>query len=358
MPPALFLGLDDPVGPSPGEPFPTHMAAPHKRATLLTCLVLCLLGACSAPGASRGAGGISLSGIPATYLPAFEGLRTSLGAGEDETARGIAAQIRRRLTIQEAPPSRVEELLAGFERVLQGRALIGGAELWLELLSRSDSHLGEVWLRGRSMHPGGIALRPGAAILEWERRTLLPDGRDSLIIRTLPLTGIKAVELGQEATVGTLLHAYDRRILPGALAVNDRWILHMVSGSVDADEAEFPAMNVAVAAAQRVELAAALPNASLGPAVLIQAAGRPDVSMPALLERTARILPRDRDAALDGLAPLVEAWTPNQIARLVPTLRWLSGVTEPGADPLAWRAWLRARAVHRAAMGTLDISDS
>ena len=54
----------------------------------------------------------------------------------------------------------------------------------------------------------------------------------------------------------------------------------------------------------------------------------------------------------------METWTSEQITRLVPSLRWLSGDTEPGADPLAWRAWLRAWVAQRASIGTLDILDS
>ncbi len=334
------------------------MAHPLVRATFLSCLALCLLVGCGAPSASRGADRVSLSGIPQIYVAAFEGLKVALEAGEDETARGIAAQIRRRLALHRDPPAEVNGLLLGFERVLRGRALIGGAELWLEIRPRPDSHLGEIWLQGRSAHPGGIALRPGAATLEWQRRTLLPDGRDHLNAKTLPLAGIRPVELVQEASEGTRLHAYDRRIPAGALAVNDRWILHLRSGSVDADGGEFPAMKLVVSPAQRVELAPVLPSGSLDPALLVEAARKPEVSMAALLERTVRILPRDRDAALSGLAPLVETWTSEQITRLVPSLRWLSGDTEPGADPLAWRAWLRAWVAQRASIGTLDILDS
>jgi hypothetical protein len=291
-------------------------------------------------------------------VAAFEGLKGAVEAGENETARGIAAQIRRRLAQHRDPLVEVDELLVGFERVLRGRALVGGAELWLEILPQQDSHLGEIWLRGRSAHPGGIALRPGAAILEWHRRTLLPDGRDYLNAKSLPLAGIKPVGLAQEATAGTRLYVYDRRVPAGALAVNDRWVLHLRSGSVDADEGEFPAMKLAVKPVERVELAPVLPSGSLAPALLLEAARKPEVSMPALLERTVRILPRDRDAALGLLAPLVETWTSEQIARLVPSLRWLSGDSEPGADPLAWRAWLRVWAARRTTIGTLDILDS
>ncbi len=333
------------------------MAHMLPRATLLPSLALCLLLGCGAPSASRRPNQVPLSGIPRIYVAAFEGLKAALEAGEDETARRIAAQLRRRLAQHRDPPVGVDDLLVGFERVLQGRALIDGAELWLEIRPRPDSHLGEIWLHGRSAHPGGIALRPGAASLEWRRRTLLPDGRDHLNAKTLPLAGIKPVELNQEAAGGTRLYAYDRRIPAGALAVDDRWILHLRSGSVDADDGEFPAMNLAVRHAQRVELAPVLPSGSLAPSILVDAARKPEISMPALLERTVRILPRDRDVALAALAPLVETWTPEQIARLVPSLRWLSGDSEPGGDPLAWRAWLRAWAARRATIGTLDILD-
>jgi len=334
------------------------MAHMFQRATLLSSLALCLLLGCGAPSASRGADQDPRTGIPQIYVAAFEGLKAAVEAGEDETARGIAAQIRRRLAQHRDPSVEVDDLLVGFELVLRGRALVGGAELWLEILPQPDSHLAEIWLHGRSAHPGGIVLRPGAASLEWYRRTLLPDGRDHLNAKVLPLAGIQPVGLAQEATVGTRLHSYDRRIPAGALAVNDRWVLHLRSGSVDSDEGEFPAMNLAVKAAERVELASVLPSGSLAPALLVEAARNPDVPVPALLERTVRILPRDRDAALDALAPLVETWTSEQIARLVPSLRWLSGDSDPGADPFAWRAWLRTWAAQRAIIGTLDILDS
>ena len=333
------------------------MAHMLQRAVIVPWLALCLVAGCGAPSASRNADPGSYASIPQSYVAAFEGLKIALGAGEDETARGIASQIRRRLAMHQSPPVGVQELLAGFERILRGRALIRGTELWLEIRPRPDSHLCEVWLHGRTSHPSGVALRPGAATLEWQRRTLLLDGRDHLKAKTLPLDGVRPVELVQEASGIRSVHVYDRRIPTGALAVNDRWILHLRSGSVDADGEAFPAMKLSVSAAQRVELASVLPPESLDPGLLAEAARKPEISIPALLERTVRILPRDRDAALDALVPLVEIWTPEQIARLVPSLRWLSGDSEPGADPLAWRAWLRAWASQRASIGTLDILD-
>ena len=332
---------------------------PHmlQRAVLVPWLALCLVAGCGTPSASRSADRDRLSAIPQIYVAAFEGLKVALEAGEDETARGIAAQIRGRLALRQDPPVGAVDLLAGFDRILTGRALIGGAELWLEIRPRPDSHLGGVWLHGRSAHLAGIVLRPGAATLEWQRRTLLPDGRDLLNAKTLPLAGIMPVELTQEAAGIMCLDTYDRRISAGALAVNDRWILHLRSGSVDADGGTFPAMKLSVRAAQRVELASVLPPDALDPGLLAEAARKPGISMPALLERTVRILPRDRGAALDALVPLVEIWTAEQISRLVPSLRWLSGDSGPGADPLAWRDWLRAWAAKRASIGTLDILD-
>jgi len=316
------------------------------------------MGSCAGPGAPEETHGLSFTGIPASYMPAFEGLKAALEAGEDDTARGIAAQIRRRLSLDGATRAQVEDLLVGFERVLQGRKLISGMELWLELVPQADSHMAAIRFHGRSGHSAAVTLRPGAASLEHQRRTLLPDGRSHVFYKTHPLEEMLPVELDQESGVGLQLHEYDRRIPTGALAVNDRWVLRLRSGSVTANGVRFPAMKLAVQSAQRVELAPVIPNGSVDPAVLVKAAEVFDTPLPALLERTARILPKDREAALDGLTPLVETWTPEQIVRLVPSLRWLAGNPDLGGDPLVWRDWLRARSARRTQTGTLDISDS
>src|SRR5207249_2425297 len=109
---------------------------------------------------------------------------------------------------------------------------------------------------------------------------------------------------------------------------------------------ELPAMRLRVQSVEDVALAPAL--ASLPPAApedLAALARDPAPFAPrAALEIAARIPPEARARALELLWPLVSEVPESVVASLVPALRWIALTSEPGSDPDAWRAWLRARA--------------
>ncbi len=293
------------------------------------------------------AGSQLIQGVPPAYLAAFTGLRESLEAGENATAWGIARRIRARITQRPGQDEALLELLEGFERILLGREVLEHVRLRLFIEPAESGHSARVVLVGSTLETGGIELRADAGTLQWERTVLLPNGMDSTQVSVYPLPALDPWLLDAAEGSGWFLHTYDRRIPIGALAVNDRWVLRLLSGGVLAREQLLPAMNMHVEFAERVELAEVIPSEPVRPHELYEAAAAHRFSVPALLERTVRIIPSQREEALALLAPLLETWTPEQIARLVPSLRWLAMDGDRGRDPHTWRAWLREWATQR-----------
>ena len=317
---------------------------------LLALLLVCGLSACAGSRhAVRGAPR-TLVGVAPRHLPGFEALRNAVEAREDATARRIAAGLRARVELErdlgvDGDATRnALDLLDGFDRILEGRALVDSLELEL-VVRESDGPAAEVVLRARTTRATRIELRPGAAELRVHRVTLsVTDGKEARGVVTQGVGGLEALALDSQGWAEVALGRFPT-VLPGnALASRTRFGLTLRAGTVVEEGRALPAMDVPEVVAERVDLAPYLPTAPVEPAELAAYAARGDGSFPALLERTVRILPERRAEALDLLTPVVRPMTPEQITRLVPTLRWLAPTGYPGRDPEAWRRWLEARA--------------
>jgi len=94
-----------------------------------------------------------------------------------------------------------------------------------------------------------------------------------------------------------------------------------------------------------VRLVSVLPTGSIEPEELVRYVSAGRIHVPALMERAVRILPEDRERALDLLEPVVESLGLVDLELLVPALRWLTRRVDPAGNPEAWRAFLRARGV-------------
>jgi len=319
---------------------------PCPRTLLLLALLAAPLG-CRAtsrpPGSPPPAR--TISGAAPRHQPQLEALTAAIEEGDDGVARRIAASLRARLAVEAVRgvegTDHAQELLEGFERVLKGRLLVDALELELvdRLLPSGDAV--RIVLRARSRRR--VALRPSGAQLRVHRMSLSPEGKESRAVRTIAVADLGELPL-DDGWVEVPLDTFATTIPSNALGARTRWTLELLAGDVLEEDVPYPAQDVRVAGAERVDLAPFLPNLPVEPQELVAYAQRDELAMPPLLERTVRIAPERREEALDLLTAEVEGMTAEQIARLVPTLRWLSRTGLPGRDPLAWRAWLRRRA--------------
>ena len=297
----------------------------------------------------------SLVGIAPRFRPLLVALKDATEAHEDDSARGIARNLRRRIEAErraaDGDPSATDdvlEFLEAFERILQGRLLVDSLDLELFLRSDEATQHTRVLLRARTSRATQVELRPGPALLRTHRILLLPDGRETRTVLTQGVGNLASLSLDSDGWLEVPLASFSSTIPGNALAARTSWSLGFRSGEILEEGVSSPAMNVPVLPVERVDLAYFLPTAPIEPMELASYVQRADVSLPPILERTVRVLPERREEALNLIAPLVEGWTAEQIERVVPSLRWLSRVDFPGRDPLLWREWLRNRTLVRA----------
>ena len=298
--------------------------------------------------------------LPAPLLPALEALRAAVVDGEDETAEAILAGLRARAP---ADPE-VERLLAGFERVLEGRRLVRSLDLALRLEPATPSAPRGDGAEPRAGGPAGapavprfrlvldashgrpepLTLRLPPATLERLVVALDPRGLQTKSFETRNVPELSELTLAPGAVRSLTLLDYELST-GAALAAREEWRLRLHSGSVAAGEAELPASRIASATCEHVVLAPFLPAAPVEPEVLAAYVQRDEVWLPALLERTVRIAPGRRVEALELLLPVVEGLArerPERIDELAPALSWLLRVTEGGdgvLEALRSRAW-------------------
>jgi hypothetical protein len=327
---------------------PTHLSS-------LTLLLPIVLGACAGPEARTAVAPVeprTVEGVAPRYQPMFQALKGALSEREDDVARRIAANLRLRLERDRALGVRGAtrnclELLDAFDRVLHGRALVDGLDLELVTRPVTGQNALALVLRARTRGATPVELRPGAALLRIHRITLSPEGKESRAVSTRGVEDLERLVLDGGDWLEVPLGTFSSTLPSNALGARTSWTLELRAGDILDQESFYPAQEVRVDAAERVDLAAFLPNTPVEPSVLASFVERPEVALAPILERTVRIAPSKREDALDLLAAVVERMSAEQIARLVPSLRWLSRTNAPGRDPLAWRSWLRQRSEYR-----------
>ena len=308
----------------------------------LACLALVAVACRASEGGDARPSGVILP----RYQPSLTALADAVRAHGDEIARHIATTLEARLAADQARGIETEgtrQMLEGFQNILEGRRLVESLDLQLTDRPQVGEGRTTVILRARTKLERPLALRPGGALLRVHRRTLTPEGIESRSVRTIGIDDLSLLEVSGE-WCEVPLASFSTTIPAGALATRTHWTLDFLAGQIQLGEEAYPAQEVQVAGAERVDLAIFLPNASLPAEELVRLADRGGAPLAALVERTVRIAPDQRERALDLLTPLVEGMTAEEIEPLVPSLRWLSGAEAPGRDPLAWRNWLRARA--------------
>lgn len=272
-----------------------------------------------------------------------ETIRKALDEGDDAEAKALVRRLRLQGGLE------VEELAQGFDRVLEGRALVRAItfQLTVEPLVDEDARERERSVRLDVWH--GLDER---VVLE------LPIGRLDHLLVSLAPTGLETRELETRITHeldGIRLKPGERRsfevaryLLPmeGAIAVRERWSLTFGDGSLRVGKRSLPAANVQAGVVNYEELAPEIPREHVLPAKLVEYVQGRRVFMPLLLEHAVRIDPARREETVRALLPVLERLAVDDLDRgrmLAPALRWLTRSNKPGVEPVAWVDALRER---------------
>lgn len=279
------------------------------------------------------------SGVPPEFVPALEAVQVALAEGDELNARRALLRLLAR-----QPEGRTLELARGFERILDGRERIGWLDWRLEAAEdpeRPGSY--DLVLVASQQGPERLVLRSGGARLRVTQYAVDPDGHERRGSRRDAVPFPSELELPTEGELRLPIADLSLEPPTGVLAFSSVFDFELLPGEFVEDERHLPVQTVPVESLEIVRLAGELSAAPLDPGELVAYVDRGHIFVPALLERTVRILPGRRAEALDGLTPVVERLNIVELELLVPALRWLSRSDVPGGDPEAWRRWLRER---------------
>jgi hypothetical protein len=268
--------------------------------------------------------------------PALRALQDALRAGDDE----VALRILEGLEARTADPELLE-LLAGFRRVLDGRALTRSLDLSLATEAAVGSERVRVLLVARHHTPDELTVRLPPATLKRTEARIDPAGFERRSGSSFTVEVFEELVLAEGGTVVLVLGEFDHGTA-GSLAVRGSWRLAPRSGTITRAGEEYPCSTPVIRPTETLVRAPWLPAADVAPAELARYALEPEISMPALVERAVRIAPDRADEALRALAELEPDLPTARIRDLVPVLRWLAPARDLGGSPEHWRGALAA----------------
>jgi hypothetical protein len=303
-------------------------------------------------------------GQPRTNQAAFLALQNAVEERADDLARRLIAGLRRRSLVEDE-----RELLAAYERILDGRGLVDTLELELSTVERENGTT--VLVLGLSSRAGvPLTLRLPPADLEHLRVAVDARGLEGRELGTRLIDALGDLELPVEERVELELGAVTRN-LGRAVAARDTWRLTPRSGEILLGDTAYPAGHLPHPRHELVTLAEGLEQA---PASAEELAERFAAALlaeepigPELLGLAVRLPREELPAALRALAPLLQTFSDASLqtgAEVAPALRWLTRTREPGNDLAAWARWTsawvaRQDALERAhARGPLDLPGS
>lgn len=315
-----------------------------------------------------------LETVPSRLLPLFARLQEFVLDHDDEAARNTLARI-----YAQEPTGKTLEFAHSFERVLTGRALVSVVRLELVTQAHADDasrYRVALFVLNKSLQE--FSLHPGAATLTLERTVVDGNGHErrsefSSATDTLPTLALvpgEPIELqlqefsrpvglaAQAAGAGASLdHG-----LKSVMATRFRWHLGLQSSLFDVEGAEYPAMNFQIASTDRIWISSSLPQESVSSAQFAEAVHAGGLTRVELLRLAVRVPVEERTETLRLLASEVELLGRESLRGLAPCLRWISGDSRLGDDPVAWRAWIQRYAQSAAGTATknagLDLPDS
>lgn len=310
-----------------------------------------------------GSGGLHPD-APREFSESFRRLQECLELGEDQEARMVLLRMR---ALDPGPD--VLDLLEGYERILDGRELVRGLDLWIE--PQADPAVAgryQLFLVA-SCHGPAVELLTTGARLRCRLQGMDMNGADHRRLQNMHVEAARDLDLVPGNIERRLLGEVDLPVGGSTLALRATCDLILLAGEVEASsgplatDGRLPAQRVPVQTAEFVNLASYLPNEPVSPEELEryfreELLGKPItprdseltaevLHLPRILERTVRILPSERERALDLVTPIFGELIGAEREYMLPCLRWLSGSSEHGGDIEAWSRWLTARAEAR-----------
>ncbi|MFM7299021.1 MAG: hypothetical protein ACKO4Q_17585, partial [Planctomycetota bacterium] len=279
--------------------------------------------------------------LAAAELEPFRALFDELSAALERRDHELAARLVLRADALQ-PRGAAALKLTAFRNILDGRRT--AEALGLRLAAEPTGNEGEyrVTLHARNELPESVRLRCPGSALKFLSLGVSEVGIESRARRRVLTDALADLELKSGADVVVELGTF---YVPsrGLVAARGRWMLSTLGGTLELGERELPANSFDAQSCEVVRLDPCLPSSAVEPAEFARYVERGAPSLPALLERTGRLAPERRDEALDLATPALLRCIPEELERIAPALRWLSGLDEPPVDARGWKAWLEAR---------------
>lgn len=314
-------------------------------ATLI--LAIGVAGACRGTGAARATarevppGPLRLDRVAPEFLPSLEAVQAAIQAGDDRTARAVLDQM-----LWRGPRGRTLDIAQAFERILDGREAVQALHIELvdtpapqENAAARSYHALELIVRNDGDRAVEFSPGPATLITEHERldvRAAFERTSETHTFEKLPSLDL---DVGEEQRMQLLAFYIDPQ--ERTLAERLFFRFEMRSGGVRREGRDLPAMHVPVTEIEVVRLSEALAARSAAEtAELVKLLDTGRVRTPDALDVVLRLPIAERASALKAVQARVHSLPETDIKELIPALRWLTGASEPGGDPAAWRKWL------------------
>jgi hypothetical protein len=289
----------------------------------------------------------TLANPQADFDPRLEGameqLRQAIQAGEDEMASYILSNLRAL-----EPDEVTLEALQRYQDVLDGRAVCRTLDVRL-LLRGDEARAGNLELVAQVRNTGDQRVILQVPSVELTRTSRALNERGQLLSGASRRFSDGLSDLAVEAgtTQLAVLLSYPVNMTGEILAQDERWTATGRTPFLEVDGRPLPAKAIEYVPADKSLLAAFLPASAVEAAAASEFLAREGVFeredgsfLPPLLERVVRLQPEDRKAAFEALANQAPSWNDDELARVVPALRWLTDADVPDSRPEAWRRLL------------------
>ncbi len=279
--------------------------------------------------------------LSAAELEPFRALFDELSAALERRDHELAQRLVLRAEALR-PRGAAEVKLAAFRNILDGRLTAEALGLRLAAVPAGTEGEYRVTLHARHELQETVRLRCPGSALKFLSLGVSETGIESRARRRVLTDALSDLELESGVEVALELGTF---YVParGLVAARGRWTLTTLGGTLLVGERELPANSFDAQGCEIVRLDPRLPTGLVEPAEFARYIERGAPSLPALLERAGRLAPERRGEALDLATPALLRYLPEELERIAPALRWLSGEDEPPVDARGWKLWLESR---------------
>lgn len=272
----------------------------------------------------------------------FEGLFDELAGALERREHDAAGRILARIEAR-GPVGAAARRAEGFRNILDGRATAAALGLSLEARATGAEGEFEILLRANPQTETAVHMRCPGASLVFSSLGTSEAGIESRARRRVLTDALADLELEPQVEVEIRLGTFYVPVR-GLVAARGRWELITLGGGIVRDGRELPANAFRAGECEVLRLDPRLPVGEVAPQEFAAYVERGAPSLPALLERAARLAPSRRAEALDLATPAFLRLLTEDLERLAPALRFLTLLEDPPQDPAGWRAWFEARA--------------